>query len=380
LPSLLGNLRQYAVGVKQLAAPDRPLGVGLWIPQDAAAELVADAAGAEDQELVQSLRLRDELAEMGLRPYTINGFPYGNFHQEVVKHQVYQPTWADPRRLRYTQRLVRILDALLPPGQVGSISTLPIQWGPSDDETERVAGENLRRLADELDALEQETGRRIVIAIEPEPGCALDTSTDIVEFFGRQFPKPRHRRYLTVCHDICHAAVMTETQGAVLDRYASNGITIGKVQVSSAIEVPWREMDQAEAQLALAQLGQFAEDRYLHQTGVVDDWGSFHLVEDLPELLRRTPSKPSDPLWRIHFHVPIFLDRFGQLRGTRNDVVQALAALRQIPESLRIDHLEVETYAWGVLPVAMRAGGLAASIAAEMNWLHQTLDSDLGSL
>ena len=32
-------------------------------------------------------------------PFTFNGFPYGDFHQSVVKHRVYEPTWADAERL-----------------------------------------------------------------------------------------------------------------------------------------------------------------------------------------------------------------------------------------------------------------------------------------
>src|SRR5678815_3063141 len=69
------------------------------------------------------------LTERGLVPYTLNGFPYGDFHQQVVKHRVYEPTWWQPERLHYTMQLAQILDAILPTGLEGSISTLPIAWG-----------------------------------------------------------------------------------------------------------------------------------------------------------------------------------------------------------------------------------------------------------
>ena len=68
------------------------------------------------------------LAERSLVPYTMNGFPYGDFHEPVVKHKVYQPAWYEPARLHYTLQLAEILDQLLPPGIEGSISTLPIGW------------------------------------------------------------------------------------------------------------------------------------------------------------------------------------------------------------------------------------------------------------
>src|SRR5690606_25222330 len=111
-------------------------------------------------------------------------------------------------------------------------------------------------------------GRRIVIAIEPEPGCHFDRATDLVDFFDRYIPL-EDRRYLTVCHDVCHAAVMNEPQSEVLALYHANQMVVGKFQISSAITVNWAEMSLDERQAALTQLSGFAEDRYLHQTGQV---------------------------------------------------------------------------------------------------------------
>ena len=95
-----------------------PLGVGLWIPASAAAELIRDDA-------VEAFALW--LGEHQLFPLTINGFPYDNFHLPVVKHRVYRPAWWEPARLDYTVQLAKLLDRLLPrDGTVGSISTLPL--------------------------------------------------------------------------------------------------------------------------------------------------------------------------------------------------------------------------------------------------------------
>ena len=232
-------------------------------------------------------------------------------------------------------------------------------------------------IAEQLRALEETNGRRIVLAIEPEPGCFLDTSADVVQFFDRHFPEPACRRYLTVCHDICHAEVMYERQADVLRRYAEYGITIGKVQVSSAVEVRWAEMDAETRQAAVEQLSLFAEDRYLHQTGRLLGSGSKRWVDDLPQWLSQLSGDPSlatnDRRWRVHFHVPIFLDQFGHLHATQEAIRECLRTLAEIPSDLRTDHLEVETYAWGVLPATMRHSGLADSIAAEMLWLQRTL-------
>jgi len=381
LRSLRENLRRYSAEVRHLARPDESLGVGLWVPAQAAQQLV------EKPEEIDSLAAL--LAELRLEPYTFNGFPYGNFHDAVVKHRVYLPDWGDTARLRYTRNLVAILDRLLPQGAVGSISTLPLAWGKEQPDLAAQAATELSTIASELAALESASGRRIVLAIEPEPGCMLDRADDVIAFFASSVA-PEHRRYLTVCHDICHSAVMFESQAEVLGRYAAAGIVIGKVQVSSAIRVPWQRMDEEQMLAALRQLQGFAEDRYLHQTGRCEASGEFSLVEDLPQLLaslqadgaidQSVPHLPigtggpaGDRAWCIHFHVPIFLDRFGVLEGTQDDIVSCLTTLLSSDSSGWIPHFEIETYAWGVLPSTMRQMSLAQSIAGEVQWLDRFL-------
>lgn len=364
LPSLRTNLQNYSAEVQRLVAPTQELGVGLWIANDAASRLANNA-----RELASLAAL---MGQLSLLPYTINGFPFGNFHQPVVKHRVYEPTWWSSERLDYSRLLVRILSQLLPAEAVGSISTLPIAWGSPSSEELAAAANSLNQLAKELLQHEEATGQRIVIAIEPEPGCCLDTCSDVISFFERFVPDFRLRRYLTVCHDVCHAAVMFEPQAEVLRRYSQHGITVGKIQVSSAIAVPWQQMDATTRENALAQLRQFAEDRYLHQTGVINQQGEFSLCEDLPQLLQRdTPV--TDQAWRIHFHVPIFLDAFGTLHSTRDAISDCLEAYSALPEEHRVNHLEVETYAWSVLPAEMRSESLPQCIANEMSWLQALL-------
>jgi hypothetical protein len=191
---------------------------------------------------------------------------------------------------------------------------------------------------------------------------------------------------LTVCHDICHAAVMGESQREVLRNYCDHGIVVGKMQVSSGIRVDWANKLEEQQQEALNQLSEFAEDRYLHQTGRLPREGGFVLAEDLPQLLEsrsaetggsgmRGTSGPAitDRAWCIHFHVPIFLDQFGALRATLGDIDEALQTLLSLEPACYIPHLEIETYAWSVLPEKMRAGGLVSSISREVHWLDEKL-------
>jgi len=361
LDQIRTNLAEIACSVReQLDCPS--MGVGLWIPAEASQELLLGEAAYE---------FGDWLSQRDLLPFTINGFPYGNFHQPVVKHRVYEPRWWDDARRQYTLDLATILHRILPAGLTGSISTLPLGWGrpsPSGEQLDRAAA-NLKFIATELARLENDTGRQILIAIEPEPGCVIDTTDDMIGFFDRYLPNEADRRYLTVCHDICHAAVMSEPQREVLMRYADAGIGVGKVQVSSAIEVRWDDLDGEARQRALAQLREFAEDRYLHQTMVVSRGGSQRLVEDLPELVTNAIPTLNDQVWKIHFHVPIYLDTFGELHATRADVQTCLQSLASVEGLQFSGHLEAETYAWGVLPDAISVDNLAEGIAAELRWL-----------
>lgn len=371
LSSITANLDRYAVPVREAGDTDQ-LGVGLWIPARAAKELSNNAEG-----FAEFLRQRQ------LHAFTINGFPYDNFHQDVVKHQVYKPTWADTSRLSYTCQLAEILVELLkdqPEDKIGSISTLPLGWPTDLDSTAALdsCAEHLRQLADYLQRLESNTGRKIVVAIEPEPGCQLDTTDDVINWFQERLPSEHHRRYLTVCHDICHSAVMMESQSQVLSRLASAGISIGKVQVSSAIKVCWERMTQIHRQEAISQLLEFGEDRYLHQTGRRSRTDGFQLAGDLPALLddlsKGLIDIENELDWVVHFHVPIFLERFGHLETSQADVLECLQFLSE--SETRPDftgHLEIETYAWTVLPESMRHRGLATDIANEISWLNQAI-------
>src|SRR5205823_10166316 len=87
------NLRRYALTVKARVAPDRPMGVGLWLSAAAAGKLRAER---KTEEFAGWLR------DVGLVPVTFNGFPHGDLHQKVVKHRVYEPALDDPARLAYT--------------------------------------------------------------------------------------------------------------------------------------------------------------------------------------------------------------------------------------------------------------------------------------
>jgi len=366
LDATRANLAQHALAVKQSISPNHPFGVGLWLSSAAVGELLAQRRITE---------FAAWLADVGLVPFTLNGFPYCDFHQETVKYQVYEPTWSERSRRDYTLGLVDILNGLLPEGVEGSISTLPLEWGtprPTIDQMAAAAA-SLLAVVDHLSRLEAECDRLIYLAIEPEPGCVLQRSGDVVTFFEefllRQGDERLVRRHLRVCHDVCHAAVMFEEQDEAIGRYRSAGIGIGKVQVSSAVILPLDRIEPGDRAAAIDQLRGFAEDRYLHQTVVrraSDETPVFY--DDLPDALQSIDGATAlCGEWRVHFHVPIYLERFGLLETSRQQILQCLEAARDFRE---LEHFEVETYAWSVLPQALRQPRLADGIAEELKWFR----------
>jgi hypothetical protein len=380
----LANLEKYAVRVKALASPGEPMGVGLWLSARAARQVLEQDRVGE---------LRDWLESRGLLAYTFNGFPHGDFHQAVVKFKVYQPDWSEQARLAYSIDLANIVACLLPEGAEGSISTSPVGWGTDfrqSPEKQRAAAFHLRSMADHLTRVEAERGRLIHLNLEPEPGCLLTTSQDLVEFFEQYLlPGPGEgsvRRHIRVCHDVCHAAVMFEAQADVLERYRHAGIEIGKVQLSSAIRARFDTLDGDQRAACLEQMRSFAEDRYLHQTVIQSaaPAAAREFVDDLPKALAMVGDNSnlnSQNLgtsslgeWRVHFHVPLYLERFGWIETTQQEILDCMAAVRRVSG---VKHFEAETYAWNVLPSDLQVEDLAAGIADEMSWVRRQAESIL---
>jgi hypothetical protein len=363
---------------------DKTLGVGLWFSELSAIQAL-ESANLE--------KLRSTLANLKLAPFTLNGFPQGDFHQKRVKHQVYLPTWWEASRANYTSQLIRLLDAILPEGMAGSISTLPIAWGTPQlsSEQQTLVVKHWMEIAQQLDRLKQSTGRHIVLAVEPEPGCILTDSASFRSFYLDRFlaalPSREDRRiaqdHITLCHDVCHAAVMFEDQSEEIQQSIEAGIRIGKVQVSSAVAIDWQKLDREQREASWSQLAGFVEERYLHQTHIETSNGERLLVEDLPDAIAScggTP--PSDGKWRIHFHVPIYLPSLGALDSTQSEISRCWQVL--VPhvgkESFPTGHFEVETYAWTVLPKELQVSELSKGIAKEMQWFESMISQPLVSV
>jgi hypothetical protein len=138
------------------------------------------------------------------------------------------------------------------------------------------------------------------------------------------------------------------------------------MQISSAPRIRFGELDGEARRAAVAQLTEMAEDRYLHQSTIAAADGTLRFFDDLPDALAAI-GDGADFTGDIciHFHIPVYLDRFGAIEATQNEIRQSIAGALEFADC---KHLEVETYAWDVLPPGLRQDDLAAGIAHELRW------------
>jgi sugar phosphate isomerase/epimerase len=367
-PHVFEQLKRYAPELKSRLAPDADFGLGLRLSNAEAAELVSGDRLDEFARFLQERKLYVAL---------INGFPYGWFHERRLKDQVFAPDWHTNERVDYTLRLVEILRRLLPEHLDGGVSTCPLSykhWSKKGRPDWKVIIQNVVRVASAM----AQSGRDIHLDIEPEPDGLVETAEEFIEFFNRLVSEGAPllassaqlsiseaedalRRHVALCFDLCHSAVEGERPHPVLDALRREGIRIGRVQISSAIKALVPENSAQRVDLG-ARLSQLADPVYLHQT-----IGDAERYPDLPQALDElTHARSSE--WRIHYHVPLFVEGYGDLGSTQAEVRDALLCL----DPAEVRHLEIETYTWSVLPEHLRLD-LTDSIQREYEWVMAQL-------
>lgn len=376
------SLKEYVPEVKKRLSPNAPFGLGLRLSHLASLELL------EGNRLQH---FREWLAAEGVYVFTFNGFPYGGFHNRVVKDGVHQPDWTTPERLAYTLRLFDILAFLLPEGLEGGISTSPLSyklWFKTAAEQKTVfetATEQLLQVVEHLYQLRERTGKWLHLDIEPEPDGLLENTEEMLAYFrewllSRGVPYLQRqlglsalqaqaaiKDHLQLCYDVCHFALAYEQPREVFHQLEEAGIRIGKIQISAALKSLLPESQEARSQLA-ERYKPFAESTYLHQVVARQEDGSLHHYNDLPAALQDIQNSRLQE-WRTHFHVPVFESSYGTLQSTQDDICQVLEILKETPIT---NHLEVETYTWEVLPRESRLP-LTESIVRELQWVQQRI-------
>ena len=382
--AVFASLQKYAPALKQRFAADDLFGLGLRLSARDAAELFAGGRLTEFGAF-----LRDE----GLYVAVINGFPYGPFHGTPVKASVYAPDWRQDARVDYTLDLIAILHTTLPAGVDGGVSTAPMSYKPwmaaANAEAWDVIIRNVVRVAESLVRLKQTDGTVIHLDIEPEPDCSIENTAETLEFFERRLlpvgapllgkalgvsaddAREHLLEHIRICFDCCHFAVEFEDAAHAIERIRDAGIRIGRVQLSSALDVVL-PADEAEAERIASRLRPFADATYLHQV-VERRNGDLRHYLDLPDALDQT-ADPAPKHWRIHFHVPLFAPEYGVLGSTQGYVADVL---RHMLRTAATTHYEIETYTWDVLPGALKLD-LFESIAREYEWVLSQAAETMG--
>ena len=370
------SLQEFVPAVKARVSPDGPFGVSLRLSAASAHRLAEDAAERQ--------ATRAFLDENDLYVFTVNAFPYGPFKGRVVKEQVYEPDWSTSDRVRYTCAVADVLADITPEQVEPTIQSAPLAFRPNVSGASYVEGmtANLLDVVAHLVRMEQRTGRRVKLALEPEPACFLETTSETVEYFERTVYAPQAarmlagtagiavseaigalRRHLGVVFDICHQAVSFEDIPASLALIEGAGIPVFKLQEAAALWMTEVTDDTVEA------LGRFTDTIYLSQTTQLKD-GVLTKFLNLEDAIAAREVDPGPREWRTHFHVPVFLDDLGPFGTTRFAIEQALEVHARAPQS---NHLEIETYTWDVLPEHLKTGDIVDYVSRELEWVRATV-------
>ena len=353
------SLQNHTLAVRDKVGKDQPFGIGLRLSCQAALAL---------NDRNRLLSFQRWLGKNNCYVFTVNGFPYGQFHATRVKENVYRPDWTTRERLDYTKLLFDLLAQLVPPGVEGSVSTLPGSFKEFklNADALKVMRQNLWHCIEHVAHVSEGSGRKLHLGLEPEPLCLLESSLETLHFFDRMRAEHPHderlAEYLGVNYDTCHFAVGFEEPQNAFPCLVNHGIKISKIHLSSALQV----RPTADAR---EQLKRFADDVYFHQVVVCRSTGQRFIYRDLDDALasEQVPdAEAENSVWRIHFHVPLHAPALPPLGNTSDHLLGVLDLLAQNPKVC--PHLEMETYTWEVLPPELKSQSVVDQLAAEYDW------------
>ncbi len=354
IAAIRAAIEQVAIPLRDALGTSQPFALGLRFGAPVAKDLRVPEA---IRRFAAYLR-RNHLTTIG-----INGFPLGAFHGTTVKESVYAPDWTTPERVAYTRDLFYALTYLPEPRQSDdhclSVTTVPLAYDRGQGYPDALF-KNLCAIALFLRKLAGFTGKRMCLALEPEPDCLLESAQNTIDFFEQlwQHPdwSPLYRDFIGVCFDTCHFAVNYEDPLNALKRIVSSNIPVARVQLSAALE--YSQYAQTE------DFAPFLDSVYLHQTRRREADASLTCFPDLtPEILPEIVGTRG----RIHYHVPLSWEGNGRLGTTRHALTPAFWRYVRAGGW----PLELETYTYNVLPHALREHTLSEVLLSDFHW---TLD------
>ena len=347
------SLKTDVMSVRDRVSQNKAYAIGLRLSDLASREL-SDPAVLET--------FQQWLKDQNCYVFTINGFPFGNFHGTRVKEQVYVPDWTSKDRLEYTNRLFDLIAALVPDGVDGSVSTLPGSFKEfiTEESQEIQIRENIWQCVEYISDLSARTGKALHLGLEPEPCGYFETSTETVRFFESLYAQhpndSRLHEHLGVNYDTCHLAVEYEEPRTAIGALRDAGLRISKLHLSAALIV---QPDHT----VKGNLKAFEDDVYLHQVIEKTPLGTLNRYRDLDAALAADIEAEE---WRIHFHVPLHSPDGDWFKTTRQHIKGVLDLFQEDPELC--SHLEMETYTWEVLPNQMKNRDVVDQLVGEYEW------------
>lgn len=376
------SLDSHFPKIKEAFSPNHAMGIGLRLSNSASIDLL-DSATLDDFKIW--------LKEQDAYVFTMNGFPYGDFHHAVVKDKVHAPDWTSKERVEYSLRLFQILAELLPDGMEGGISTSPLtyrHWFVDEDskkEAKIKATEHIIEIAEQLYRYKIEQKIYMHLDIEPEPDGMLERGSEFIDWYENLLlPMAKSilskklnindievdsliKDHICLCYDVCHFAISYEEHESLIQRLEKSGIKTGKIQISAALKANFGMGKAIDAE-TLAAFSNYNEVTYLHQVVARKADKSLISYPDLLEALNDIDHQDIVE-WRAHFHVPVFSEKLGLLSSTQDDIIEVLKIQKTKTFS---SHLEVETYTWEVLPESLKMP-IDQSIIRELNWVKNQL-------
>lgn len=369
------TIRESLAPINSAINDESPVAVSLRLSQ---AALSDEALSAES---LQTLLAANNLELWGISAVSISG---------GTKEQVHQPDWRAEERLGFMFPATNLAATFATPEQEIGITTNALshrRWVDVDMPGNWAALTlNVIRMVQHLAGIRDRTGITLHMDLEPEPGSVLRDTADVVTFFtkwllprggamlsdrmslGEGSASEIILRHVRVALDTAHAAVVWDDASSSLDAFAEVGIRIGRLQVSSALEVD--VPSDVESQKVLAEhLSQFSSPTLLQQVVAQKHGEIVQRYDDLPDAIAAM-SESADQTWRIHTHAPLLADRYGGFTSTRQE---AATWLREISaRGIDIGMIELRSANWDVVPHDDRAS-LEAMIMEEADWVREQI-------
>ena len=237
-----------------------------------------------------------------------------------------------------------------------------------------------------LVALEARTGCTVTLALEPEPLCFLETTAETIAYFeehlysgaaAQRLAKlaglplsSAHgslRRHLGIVFDCCHQAIEYEDVASSLAALRDAAIPVFKLQEAAAVRVP------EGARRRRSRRSSATSTRSISRRPSSDATASSPASPTSRTRSRRYRADPSGGReWRVHFHVPVFLDDSVAFREHASAIEERSRSSRA-----RLSRqLEIETYTWDVLPAELKHGDIVEYVSRELEWVRGQLTGE----